>query len=330
MKVPTQSKTDTIYESVQRDAPTSGEAIQHSAGRSEKVTSQLNGPMDTANQNSPLPREKTNQNTSSKYKLKSKLKDTSPKTSQSPQTSLTKSKSPQTSLTKSKSPQTSLTKSPQTSQNKSPQTSQTKSPQSSQTKEEKPRKDYSKKCPQERTSRLPKNRNSWHSVERGPTLILPTTCKFLDNIENNRKDTPESPKRLNSSPKRTKSPSSNRSSPSNSPKTSIKNKRRWSTYMNYDKDDLELGSNSRTPSLSPSPSRPFKSAPSTPLKVKRSNSKNESRKSMSDIEDNRILDERPKSEDEKQDTEAGENPKEKKTTKDKDSSVFRFFKPSYR
>lgn len=96
-------------------------------------------------------------------------------------------------------------------------------------------------------------RAAWKSVERGPTLFLPTNCKFLDNIEKRNND-PESPKRKSSaSPNRRSTPSSTNSSPANSPKTSrtTKTRRRWSLHGNVTKResvDLDvINSNSSIP-----------------------------------------------------------------------------------
>ncbi|XP_069103024.1 uncharacterized protein [Argopecten irradians] len=112
---------------------------------------------------------------------------------------------------------------------------------------------------------LAAGRAAWKSVERGPTLFLPTNCKFLDNIEKRNND-PESPKRK-ASPNRRSTPSSTNSSPANSPKSPRANKarRRWSLHGNsIKKDPAELD----ILNSNPSDTNILKSAPTTPSKAK--------------------------------------------------------------
>ncbi|XP_033725503.1 LOW QUALITY PROTEIN: uncharacterized protein LOC117315427 [Pecten maximus] len=189
-------------------------------------------------------------------------------------------------------------------------------------------------------------RAAWKAVERGPTLFLPTNCKFLDNIEKRNND-PESPKRK-ASPNRRSTPSSTNSSPANSPKSPRANKtrRRWSLHGNSikkDSADLDiLNSN-------PSDTNILKSAPSTPSKGKtgkadHSNSSadktDQSKPSKSDKSKNSAKNlangkaacgekEKKKLANQKSNKE-GKASNEKKSSDEKEEGEFRFLKPVYR
>ncbi|XP_060081907.1 uncharacterized protein LOC132561195 [Ylistrum balloti] len=189
-------------------------------------------------------------------------------------------------------------------------------------------------------------RAAWKSVERGPTLFLPTNCKFLDNIEKRNSD-PESPKRK-ASPNRRSTPSSTNSSPANSPKSPRANKtrRRWSLHGNSlkkDPADLDiLNSN-------PSDNKVLKSAPTTPSKgktVKADQSNNtsdksdQSKQSKSEKSKNAAKNlangkaasgdkEKKKLANQKSNKEEKAS-NEKKSSDEKEEGEFRFLKPVYR
>ncbi|XP_021354540.1 uncharacterized protein LOC110451029 isoform X2 [Mizuhopecten yessoensis] len=191
-------------------------------------------------------------------------------------------------------------------------------------------------------------RAAWKAVERGPTLFLPTNCKFLDNIEKRNND-PESPKRK-ASPNRRSTPSSTNSSPANSPKSprSNKTKRRWSLHGNTFKKepaDLDiLNSNSNSPD-----NNILKSAPTTPSKGKTvktdpSNSSadksDQSKPSRSDKSKNLTKKlangkaasgekEKKKLANQKSNKEEKAS-NEKKSSDEKEEGEFRFLKPVYR